>query len=241
MSKSRNGFRSLMRRSKLGERYLDDQDFRIWLTASFSFAFNLIYALYNHILGALSGEIWFTVMSGYYMILGAMRLGVVYARKKIDITKETNGISENELSIMNFCGILLIVLAFEFAASAYLSFVFDIAAEYDTLIMISVSVYTAIRMVFAVKNMIRAHKKRSPLLSIMRDISCADAAASVFALLRSILICYVTVQNLMSTIYARFTLVFAVFTILFVFGLGANLLIKVKRHRRADQAKESEK
>ena len=218
-------FKAIMRKTKLGARYTDDPDFRVMFTATLSFAFNIIYALYNQILGSLSGELWFMVLSGYYMILGAMRIGVVITGKRSGLAEAKNA-SDNDRSVMSFCGILLIALALEFAASAFLSFTYDIATEYDKLLIYSVVIYTAVRMTFALRNMIRAHKSRSVLLSVMRDISCADAAASVFTLLRSLMIYkYVEMHHLVTKIVA-------VVVFLFVMGLGANMLFKVHKERK---------
>ena len=226
MSNEKSPIKKLLRKTKLGARYLDDLPFKVMLTASVSFAFNAIFAIYNQVLGLLGNSLWFLVLSGYYMILGAMRIGVVLGGRKNPISNKERGLTDNELTIFTFCGILLVVLTFEFAAAAYLSFTRDLATEYDELVMVSVSVYTALRLAFAIRNMVIARKSRAPLLSVIRDISCADAAASVFTLLRSLILYrYIVIDH-------RISKAVAVIVFLFVLGLGVNMLIRVQRERK---------
>ncbi|MBE6599811.1 MAG: hypothetical protein E7640_01205 [Ruminococcaceae bacterium] len=212
--------KKLMRKTGLGSRFIDDLEFRILLTAVFSFAFNIIYAIYNQILGSISDTLWFTIISNYYIILGAMRLGVVYChRQNKDAPSREKASPLTEQSIMKFCGILLIALALEFSVTVYLSLKLGIATKYNTLIMISIAVYTAVRMIFAFKNMIRAHKNRSVLLSMLRDISCADAAASVFTLVRSLT---VSIDGIF--LPTALTLSIGLAVLFFVLSLGINML-----------------
>ncbi len=180
----------LLKRTKLGKRYVEDADFRILLTSVLSFVFNMLFALYNQILGTVSNSLWFTVISGYYIILGAMRLGVVFSHRQSLAEAAPEKLIASKQSTRKFCGILLLALAFEFGATVYLSLTLDIATKYDKFIMISIAIYTAVRLFFAIKNMLRAHLRRSALHSMLRDISCADAAASVFTLIRSLTVSF---------------------------------------------------
>ncbi len=120
---------------------------------------------------------------------------------------------------MKFCGILLVALSLEFGVTVYLSLSLGIATKYNTLIMISIAIYTSIRLFFAFKNMIRAHKNRSVLLAMLRDISCADAAASVFTLVRSL-----TVSIDRIILPTALTLSLGLAVLFFLLSLGVNML-----------------
>ena len=228
MPTSRNPVKALIMRTKLGERYFTDVEFRVMLTASLSFALNIIFAIYHQILGSLSGSVWFVAMSGYYIILGAMRIGGVLGVRKNGKT-QLGQVTDGELATVNFCGILLIALAFEFAAAAYFSFTFDIATRYEGLTVISAAVYTALRIFFAVRNMILAHKIRSPWLSVMRNISCADAAASAFVLLRSLFL-YKYIEMHIHHLVPK---IFALAVFFLVLTLGIVTVFNVQRIKRS--------
>ena len=225
MSNTKNPVKALLKKTKLGARYFDDIEFRVMLTASLSFALNVIFALYHLMIGGISGSFWFAAMSGYYIILGAMRIGGVLGIKKAH--RSPNGHERRELSTANFCGILLIVLAFEFAVAAYFSFTLDIATRYEGLTVFPVAIYTALRIFFAVRNMILAHKIRSPWLSVMRNISCADAAASAFVLLRSLFLYKYVEMHIHHLVPKIFAL--SVFFLVLAFGVITVINVQIKK------------
>ena len=228
MGQINNPFKALVKKTKLGSRYFNDEEFRVTVTASCSFTFNIIFAFYHLILGILGDSVWFTAMSGYYLILGAMRIGGVLGLRRSN-KEERLGKSSNDLATVIFCGVLLIALAFGFAGAAYFSFTLDIITKYEGLTVISVAIYTAVRMFFAIKNMIRARKANSPWLSVMRDISCADAAASSFVLLRSLFL-YKYIEMHIHHLVPK---IFALFVFFLLLSLGINTVINVLKIKRS--------
>lgn len=82
--------------------------------------------------------------------------------------------------------------------------------------MISIAAYTFCKVIIAIVNAVKIAKHKSPLLATIRNITCADAAASILSLQRSMLVSFKGMSN--SDIILMNTLT-GVFICLFVFML----------------------
>ena len=76
------------------------------------FIINLIFALYNCVLGLASFSWWFLAVGAYYVILSSMRISVIAfsARDR-----------KNEMFIMRFSGVMLFMLAVVLCGIVYLT------------------------------------------------------------------------------------------------------------------------
>ena len=94
----------LIDRTSVGHRAIRDQRFRVFLFTGASLLGNLMYGLYNGVLGAVYGSSWFGVLCAYYLALCAMRFSVM--------PRHTQRSKENdESNRMIFNGVMLILLA----------------------------------------------------------------------------------------------------------------------------------
>lgn len=166
----------ILRKTDFGTRLVDDSRFRIVTTATMSFIINIVYAIYNGILGIADGSWWFITMSAYYAVLSIMRVYVVlHERKK----------KNDERRVMRFAGVFLLLLSWVLAGSVVLSATHDVAKSHHEIVMITIALYTTVKVTLAIINAVKARKSDSLLLITIRNISCADAAASVVSLQRS--------------------------------------------------------
>ena len=74
----------IAKKTKIGNRLMNEQRYRVIFAATFGFFFNLLYAIYNGILGVLNQSLWFAAMCAYYIILGTMRFFVILCKRKND-------------------------------------------------------------------------------------------------------------------------------------------------------------
>lgn len=156
------------------------------LSASVGFGLNLAYALYHGILGLASQSLWLLLLGAYYILLSVMRFSaVLYDRRS---RKKQSLFSERFL--LRFLGAMLTLLALILAFSVYLSFLYDVAVPYPEIIMITIATYTFYKITLAIVNAVRARKQNVPLLIAIRNIGCADAAASLLTLQRSMLVSF---------------------------------------------------
>lgn len=197
-------------KTKLGKRLKEDKRYRIILFAISGFSINILYALYNGVLGIISHSIWFLSLCAYYIILSSMRLGVILQDRR-------NISTEN--FITRFCGIMLILLAFVLSGSVYLSLTNNIAVKHQEIIMITIATYTFYKVVLAIINTVKIRKENSLLLSTIRNIGCADAVVSILSLQRSMLVSFGEMER--DRIYMMNALTGAgLFIIIITLGIG---------------------
>ena len=123
-------------------------------------------------------------------------------------------------------GVLLVFLSLVLAAVSYLSLTYGIVTRHDTILMITIATYTFTKLGMAVARAVRWHRDSSRLLAVVRAVSYAELAASVFTMQRSMIASFggnpdpaMAAINMLSG--------FAVF--LFVLLLGVSLIRKAKR------------
>lgn len=139
---------------------------------------NLLYAVYNGVLGIWGQSVWFITMGMYYAVLSIMR---VLAVKEEYRTGKTAQMSR-ELSVMKTVGILLLLLTFILTGSICLSLKYDLFKRYGTIIMITIATYTSTKVVIAVINFVKGRKHYTPLIITIRNISISDALVSLLSM-----------------------------------------------------------
>lgn len=147
----------------------------------FASAASLAYAIYNGGLGIIYGSLWFMTLSAYYIILSVMRFAAVLCGIK--------GVQDQEF-VMRFTGIMLILLSLVLAGSVCYSLRFEVARVNGTIVMITIATYTFYKVIAAFIRAAKTVKRRVFLLTALRSIACADAAASVLSLQRSMLVSF---------------------------------------------------
>ena len=197
-------------KTRLGIRLKENKQYRIVSFALCGFSMNLLYAFYNGVLGVISHSMWFLSLCAYYIILSSMRFGVVMHDRR-------NIFTEN--FITRFCGAMLIMLAFVLSGSVYLSLIADVAVKHQEIVMITIATYTFYKVVLAIINTVKIRKANSLFLSTVRNIGCADAAASILSLQRSMLVSFGEMEH--HKIYIMNALTGAgVFVIITTLGIG---------------------
>ncbi len=164
-------------KTEIGEKAVTDKQFRAGVFACGSLLINLAYAVYNGFTGIKQSSSWYIAIFAYYAVLAVMRFYVVsYEFKKT--TKRT------DRNIMRFCGRMLIVLAAVLVVTVALGVLLHQDTSKPVTMMIVTAVYTFWKAIYAVVKIIRAAKDGAPVLLALRNISCADAAASMLHFFR---------------------------------------------------------
>lgn len=163
-----------------------EQRRRMVRAAGLGFAVNLLYTLYHGVLGILNHSLWLIVMCAYYTVLGTTRLSAVLCGRK----SKAAPCDETEYFVMKLSGMLLVLLSFVLAVVNYISLSQNIAARYHEIVMITIAAYTFYKITVAVIRAVKQRGDPSPLLAAIRGIGCAEAAASVLTLQRSMLVSF---------------------------------------------------
>ena len=173
----------LIAKTKTGKKLVSSQRYRIILSATLAFAFNLLYAIYHCVLGILNLSFWFIAMCAFYGILAIMRFSAILCERNHQKLPD----NVTELFVMKLSGVLLVILSIVLATVSYISLSQNIAAKYGEIIMITIATYTFYKITMAIVKAVKQHKNTSPLLKTIRNIGYAEVAASILTLQRSML------------------------------------------------------
>lgn len=176
----------LISRTKTGKKAVASQRYRIILSAAVSLVFNLLYAVYNCVLGILNLSFWFVAMCAFYGILATMRFCVVMCERG----HQKSPADDTERFVMKFSGALLLVLGGVLAAVNYISLSQNIAAKHEEIIMITIATYTFCKITVTIVKAVKQHKNPSLLFRTIRNISYAEVSASILTLQRSMLVSF---------------------------------------------------
>lgn len=157
---------------------------RLMLFTLLSLLINIIYALYNGVLGIVYGSFWFVTMFAYYLLLSVMRFGAVICSRK----KSKNKGSQK--FVVRFTGIMLVLLSLVLAGVNYYVSQKNTAVKQDKIIMISIAAFTFYKVTVAIVNFVKTSKRNVLLEKTVRNISVADALVSVYSLQRSMLVSF---------------------------------------------------
>lgn len=214
---------SLLNQTETGKKLVSSQRYRIMLSATVAFVFNLLYAIYHCVLGILNLSFWFIAMCAFYGILATMRFSAVLCER----SRQKLPSDDMELFVMKLSGILLVMLSIVLATVSYISLSQNIATKHGNIIMITIATYIFYKITIAIVNAVKQHKNLSPLLRTIRNIGHAEVAASILTLQRSMLVSFGTMNTenirLMNTITGTTVC-------LFVLILGLSMIRKsIKR------------
>lgn len=207
--------------TSIGEKLLSDRRFRSIAITCGSMGWNVLYGIFNGVLGIIYRSAWFITMCAYYLTLGGMRLAVV------SLNADKNG-KRTEQSVMRHNGIAMLFLAIVLSGSVALSFHYSVAKTYPVPIMIAIATYTFFMAALAIRNTIRAHREKSLFMITLRNISLAGATAAMLTLQRSMTATFgadaVDFANIMNGSVGMGAF-------LIVFALGISMIIRGRKGR----------
>lgn len=173
---------------RLLNRLVKDVKLRTVLTALPGMGVNLIFAIFNGIIGITAKSAWYGSLSAYYFILCMMRfLAASYAQKiyfKKALEEES---AQREKKVYRNCGRLLIVTSIALGGAVIMLVHGEGGKTYPGLIIYAVAFYTFYKLILSVVNMVKANKAKSYLLMTLRNIGYADALVSMLSLQTALL------------------------------------------------------
>ncbi len=201
------------------------------------FAVNLAYMLFNAVYGIVFRQIWNMALAAYYLILGATRGIVVYRAFAVDGNKELCYREKQltKLRIYRCTGIMLIVLNAALTAMVWLMVHYDSAGfRYKGLLIVVASIYTVIKVVMAVYNMVKVKGMSDYCVHAVRSINLTAAIVSTLALHTALL----AAASPVWTEIVGSNAVFGTGSCVLIMLIGAymivNSIIKQKKYRCGD-------
>ena len=153
-------------------------------TALCSLVINFAYSLYTGVIGVTSRSWWFVTLAAYYTVLSVMRFAILLSSRK---TVEN---AMPEAFIRRFTGSMFLFLSIVLAGTAYLSVEHEQGIRHHEIVMITLALYAFTKITLAIINLVKVRKNPSPILNTLRNISFAEALASIFSLQRSMLVSF---------------------------------------------------
>ncbi|MBR1408994.1 MAG: hypothetical protein IJ573_08910 [Clostridia bacterium] len=211
--------RSAIEKTDTGKRLLKDRRFRLILFAVMSMGWNLVYAVFNALLGLIGQSAWFAVMSVYYAVLGLMKLLVLSSRGKLpgkSTAKRTMTVTGTGMFLL--AGILSVIVKLTISNA--------VGRSYPIAVMIAIAAFTFGIVIKAIVNAVQAHRHGDLFWVMLRNISLASAAGSVLALERSMMSTFGS-----STDSFTYTMegVSGLVSFLFVVLLGTSMIVRAIR------------
>ncbi len=152
-------------------------------SAILSLVINIVYGIYNIVVGVIMHSWWFLTAGTYYLILSIVRYSVLRAKN--------NSIKK---FLKPFTGSMLMTLSLPLSGMVVLASVKDRGVDFHEIVMITIALYTFTKFTLATVNLVRSQRNTPERIKILRNISFADAFVSIFSLQRSMLVSFEGMQ-----------------------------------------------
>lgn len=148
---------------------------------------NLIYAVFNGVIGITDHSAWYGSLSAYYILLCAMRFTAVFSVNKFHIEQQGHmhcfgEVSKREWNVYKKCGYMLSVLSVALCGAVIMLVTGEGGKKYSGLLIYAVATYTFYKFIMAVIHVVKNRKEKSALMLTLRNISYADAIVSMLSL-----------------------------------------------------------
>lgn len=163
-------------------RMAEDYRYRTFVFAVPGLILNLIFAVFNGVLGFASHSAWFGTLSAYYILLSVMRFHTVRCNLTASKMERTKEIMMKEIHVYRDCGILFIFMTIALIGTVVLLLHAKGGKHYPGVAIFAVAAYTFYKTIISIINLIKAGKLKAPLLMAIRDIGYIDACVSILSL-----------------------------------------------------------
>lgn len=143
---------------------------------------NIVFAVFNGVIGIAGRSAWFGTLSAYYILLSIMRAGIVRQEKEIAAIEEKQEHMRRELSVYRRNSVLFIFMAVVLAGAVILLLNAQGGKNYPGFTIYAVATYTFYKIITSTIQVVKVGKRKSPLLSITRRIGYIDACVSILTL-----------------------------------------------------------
>jgi len=159
---------------KKGREIYRDRNARSRYILHFSLAANIAFALLELAEGLYFGSMWLVAIGVYYAVLGVMRFFLLRSIRSADAQRGKKAYFRT--------AILLNVLTLTMTGIFAQLIIDDQSFHYPGVLIYAMALWAFVKIIFAVKNLIRRRKEEQPILAAARCLSFAAALMSILAL-----------------------------------------------------------
>ena len=184
-------FKTFKKENKYMQRWFSDVHLRMNVSLYGSLIWNVAFAIFQLGLGFYHKSFWFYSMFAYYVMLGVMRFFLVKHTTKYKVNEQT----EIEIKRYLICGWLLLFMNLALAVIVFFIVYFNKTFEHHMITTIAMAAYTFVTFTFAIINLIRYRKYKSPVYSAAKNISLISGAVSMLTLETTMLTTFGTTET----------------------------------------------
>lgn len=162
----------------LSENYKD----RSFIFAVPGFVVNCLFTLFNAFIGVRAFSAWYISLAVYYAMLGIMRFKFLNQELMLRRGDKERSSVLREWKVFLHMGILLILMSIALSGMVILMVRGGYGKSYPEYIIYVVALYTFIKLITSIINMVKAGKYKLPQLMGLRNIGYADALVSMLSL-----------------------------------------------------------
>ena len=170
--------RAIKQENKYAVLNFSDAALRVKISLYGSFMINVLYAVMQLGLGFINHSVWFYALSGYYLLLAAMRFLLLKNSRNESLGKNLY----REYLNYRLCGIILLLMNITLSVIAFYIVSQNKGFTYHYIMTISMAAYTFTVFTTAVVNLIRYRKYNSPVISASKIINLVAAFVSMLSL-----------------------------------------------------------
>jgi len=171
-------FKNFKQNNKYMKRWFSDVNLRVNTSLYASLIWNVLFGVFQLILGFVHNSMWFYSMFAYYILLGVMRFFLLKHTRKYK-PKEQTLIETKKYTL---CGWLLLSMNLALAVIIFFIVYWNRTFNYDMISTIALAAYTFLTFTFAIINLVRYKKYESPVYSAAKSISFIAGCVSMFTL-----------------------------------------------------------
>jgi len=184
-------FKTFKKENKYMKKWFSDVQLRINVSLYGSLIWNIAFAIFQLGLGFYHKSFWFYSMFAYYVILGIMRFFLVKHTRKYKANEQ----EEVELKKYIISGYLLLIMNLALAVIVFFIVYFNKTFNHHMITTIALAAYTFFTFIFAIINLVRYKKYKSPVYSAAKIISLIAGSVSMLTLETTMLTTFSTNES----------------------------------------------
>ncbi len=217
---------------KLINRFVMSYDFRTICTTVLVLFINLGFAIFNGVYGFMFQEWWCVSLFIYYLMLIVMRSSISARALRVSRRFDDTSREDAQLRVYRMAAIMLLIftIALNFLLWELLS-QDSFGFRHHLLITIVTGIYTVIKVVMAVSNLIYTRGRHDKITHAIRNINMTDALVSVMTLLMTLLTRFSDSETAVTTVRVLGTII-CIYVVAMALFMLINSVVKIKKNRQ---------
>lgn len=168
------------------KRLLSEYGFRTIIMSIGSTAITLAFAVYNGTVAVINHSIWFGTLAAYYVLLIALRSGILLyhnkRRKAVKTGQDEIKTQINDTKRYIICGIILLFLPLCLSFAIMQMVIADDSFVHTGITIYVYAIYAFYKIIIATINFVKTLKTHEMTVRASKNINLADAMVSILAL-----------------------------------------------------------